>query len=122
MSTVTSSNGFAAGLAEREVRYQICADCGHVQTLARLACRSCGASRLEWRRAAGTGAVFAVTVVSRAPSDEFRALAPYTLVLVDLDEGCRIMGHAEPGVQIGQRVVADFFDHGGRTLLRFRSP
>ena len=61
----------------------------------------------------------AVTEVARAPSDEFRALAPYTLVLVQLDEGPRLMAHATAGVHIGDRVHAGFFDHQGRTLVRF---
>ena len=78
------------------------------------------AIEFDWRVSRGEGTVFAVTVVARAPSDEFRALAPYTLVLVDLDEGFRLMGHAVPGVAIGDRVVADYFIHGERTLVRFR--
>ncbi len=110
---------FVEGLAQHALRFQRCADCEAAQTLARYACTNCGSSRLAWNTAAGTGSVHAVTVVSRAPSDEFRALAPYTLVLVTLDEGPRLMGHALPGVQIGQRVAAGFFEHHGRVLLRF---
>ena len=102
-----------------ELRYQACMDCGAPQTLSRHACRRCGSARLEWRASKGRGSVFAVTVVSRAPSDDFRPLVPYTLVLVDLDEGFRLMGHAQPGVAIGHRVAADFFKHGERTLVRF---
>jgi uncharacterized OB-fold protein len=45
---------------------------------------------------------------------------PYTLVLVDLDEGARLMGHADPGVAIGARVSAGFFEHDGRRLVRFQ--
>ena len=60
-----------------------------------------------------------MTEVKRAPSDEYRPLAPYTLVIVELDEGARLMGHAAPGVVIGQRVRAGFFEHLGRQLIRF---
>uniref|UniRef100_UPI0028B140D7 Zn-ribbon domain-containing OB-fold protein n=1 Tax=Diaphorobacter nitroreducens TaxID=164759 RepID=UPI0028B140D7 len=63
--------------------------------------------------------VRATTVVARAPSEDFRALAPYTLAIVQLDEGPRLMGHAAAGVQIGERVRAEFFEHLGRPLLRF---
>jgi len=38
---------------------------------------------------------------------------------VQLDEGPRLMGHAAAGVQIGERVRAEFFEHKGRPLLRF---
>lgn len=112
---------FIEGLARRELRYQSCVSCGAVQSLTRFACGRCDGNRFDWRVSRGEGTVFAVTVVARAPSDEFRALAPYTLALVDLDEGFRLMGHAVPGVAIGERVVADYFVHGGRTLIRFGS-
>ena len=102
------------------MRYQLCADCGFAQTLPRYACRQCGGARLEWRASKGRGTVLAVSAVMRAPSDDFRPLAPYTLVLVDLDEKSRVMAHAQRDVKIGERVVAEFFQHGGRTLVRFR--
>jgi uncharacterized OB-fold protein len=110
---------FVEGLDRGELRYQSCLACGAAQTLPRYACRKCGSPRLAWRTASGRGTVYAVTVVMRAPSDDFRALAPYTLAVVELDEKARLMGHAEPGVAIGDAVAADFFKHGERTLVRF---
>ncbi len=108
------------GLRHRLVRYQQCTRCGNAQTMARYACSGCGSAALSWRDANGGGTVNAVTTVMRAPSDAFRALVPYTLVLVDLDEGPRVMAHAEPDVAIGKRVIADFFMHDGQALLRFK--
>jgi uncharacterized protein len=110
---------FVEGLDRGELRYQACLHCGAAQTLPRYACRMCGGTRLEWRVASGRGTVYATTVVMRAPSDDFRPLAPYTLALVELEEKARLMGHAEPGIAIGDRVAADFFKHGERTLVRF---
>lgn len=111
---------FTDGLSEGLLRYQQCTACGTAQTLARYACQHCGErGTLPWREAAGAATVCAVTEVVRAPSDEFRALAPYTLVIVQLDEGPRLMAHAAPAVAIGQRVRATFFGHQGRTLVRF---
>jgi len=118
----TAAAPFAAGLARREVRYQACAACGHAQTLARHACSRCGATALEWRRASGRGTVYSRTEVMRAPSQAFRALVPYTIVIVELDEGSRVMGHGAPGLAIGDRVEAGFFDFDERTLLRFTAP
>ena len=110
---------FREGLGRQEVLWQSCSACGAAQTLARYACRRCGSTRLEWRKASGRGVVYAVTVVTRAPSDEFRPLAPYTLALVDLEEGARLMGHAAPGLAIGDPVRAEFFQVSGNTLIRF---
>ncbi len=111
---------FVEGLAQDELRYQRCSDCGAAQKLARYACRACGSARLEWHRSCGSGTVFATTVVSRPPAESYLPLVPYTLVLVDLDEGARLMAHAEPGVAIGERVAAGFFDHDGQRMIRFR--
>ena len=113
------SASFVQGLAQHVLRYQRCTHCGKAQTLARYACQHCGSENLDWLQASGFATVRAVTVVSRAPSDEFRALAPYTLVIAELEEGCRLMGHAEADMQIGARVRAEFFQHGARTLIRF---
>lgn len=120
MATATLSAPYLDGLARGELRYQACLECGAPQTLARYACRACGSVRLEWRKATGRGTVYATTVVARAPSEEFRALAPYTLAIVELDEGPRLMGHATTGIAIGDRVVAEYFAFGGRNLVRFR--
>ena len=121
--TATSSSALASpfveGLARHELRFQRCTGCGTAQTLARYACAHCGSESLAWETARGTATLHAVTVVSRAPSDAFRALAPYTLVIAQLDEGPRLMAHADPGVRIGDRVAAGFFAHEGRTLVRF---
>ena len=110
---------FIEGLQRGEVRYQACASCGAAQTLARYACRECGSKELQWRVARGTGRVYSVTTVARAPSDEFRPLAPYALAIVELDEGPRLMGHATADARIGDRVIAGFFDFGARRLIRF---
>jgi uncharacterized OB-fold protein len=110
---------FVEGLRRGEIWYQACNACGTSQSLARYACCRCGRPSLEWRRAMGRGTVYATSVVARAPSEAFRALAPYTLVIVELDEGARLMAHAVPGVAIGQRVSATFFEFAGNALIRF---
>lgn len=112
---------YVDGLLHCLIRFQTCGACGRAQTLAHDACQHCGAEQLSWSDSAGLGTVHAVTVVGRAPSDAFRPLAPYTLVIVTLDEGARVMGHATPGIKIGERVVAGFFVHLGQTLIRFET-
>ncbi len=119
MNAATTTHPFTDGLARGLLRYQRCADCGRAQTLTRLACAQCGSEHLAWHDAAGRGTVVAASVVSRAPSDAFRPLVPYTLVLVELAEGPRVMGHAMPGTEIGDTVKAGTFAHEQRQLLRF---
>ena len=112
---------FVDGLAAHTLRYQQCTGCSRAQHLARTACAWCGSTDLQWRDASGHGKVVAASVVTRAPSDSFRALVPYTLVLVELAEGSRVMGHADAGTAIGDAVAAGYFAHDGRTLLRFHA-
>jgi uncharacterized protein len=111
---------FVEGLAGNVLRFQRCAACGAAQTLARYACAQCGSTQLQWHESAGTGRVYATTIVNRAPSEAHRELVPYTLVLVDLDEGFRLLGHGEPDFKTGDPVAAQFFEHAGRKLVRFR--
>ncbi len=110
---------YAEGLAAGVVRYLQCTRCGASQSLIRYACGACMDQRLEWRDSCGRGVVCASSVVSRAPSDLYRSLVPYTLVLVDLVEGPRVMAHAETGVRIGDRVSATFFQLAEFHLVRF---
>ncbi len=110
---------FWAGCAAGELRYQRCGACAALQSYPRANCANCGANDMQWQTASGRGTVYAWTRVERAPSDEFRALAPYVIVLVDLDEGYRMMAHGAAGLAIGDRVRAGFFEHGGRHLPRF---
>lgn len=111
---------FAQGLAAGVLRYQRCDACGQALTGQRFACTACGSGRLVWCDAAGTGTVFSASTVHRAPTDAWRAVAPYTLVLVDLDEGPRVMAHGAPGLVIGMRVVARPVVLAGQALMRFR--
>jgi len=103
----------------RGLALQRCAGCGLVWYFRRDFCPGCGRPDPLALAADGAGTVEAVTVVHRAPSDAFRALAPYALVLVRLDEGPRAMGHGAPALAIGDRVRVAFRDVGGRPLPYF---
>lgn len=107
------------GIQHGVLRYQRCAACGRALTLSRLACPRCGSAELPWLASKGSGHVYALTHVTRAPSDAFRSLVPYTLVLVDLDEGPRLMAHGVPGLRIGERVRALPLRAGSLCLMQF---
>lgn len=121
-SSIPSNPGavFREGLAASQLRYMKCRQCDAAQTLARYACQRCGSVQLDWFNSNLKGSVYAVTTVTRAPSDEFRVLAPYTLLLVDLQEGPRLMGHGELNLVIGDRVTASFEELGEKGLVFFR--
>jgi len=118
---MAGASPFSDGLAAGVLRYQRCSACCTAQTGQRLACSACGSPQLSWHDAAGTGTVWALSTVHRAPTDAWRAAVPYTLVLVTLDEGPRVMAHGVPGLAIGQRVRAEPVVLAGQALLRFRA-
>ena len=117
----STASPFAQGLAAGVLRYQRCQACNLALTGQRFACTACGSVQLAWCDASGRGTVFAISSVHRAPTEAWRALAPYTLVLVDLDEGPRVMAHGAPGLAIGTRVVAEPVVLAGQALVRFRA-
>ena len=104
----------SAGLA-----YQACNACAARWYFQRTFCPRCGHAPPEVRAAGGGGTVHAVTVVARAPNDALREYAPYTIVLVDADEGFRLMAHGAPGLHIGDRVRCRFIDLAGRLVPYF---
>jgi len=113
------AKSFVEGLSQHRLMYQHCDACGAAQTLAHYACQKCGAELLRWKESKGVGTVHSVTEVGRAPSDAFKALAPYTLAIVSLEEGFNLMAHAQAGLRIQEKVKATYFDHDGRVLVRF---
>ena len=70
----------------------------------------------------GRGTIYSMTEVVRAPTPAFSSLVPYVLALVDLDDGVRVMAHAEPDLRIGERVELGFREHEGFALPYFTRP
>ncbi len=100
------------------ITFQHCPACAAVWYFARGFCPHCGGAPPATRAASGRGRVYAVTTVARAPSPELRALAPYRIALVDMEEGFRAMMHAAPGLEIGDAVQAGFLRFGDLTIPR----
>ena len=94
------------------IQYQLCAACDARWYFSRGFCPTCGNQSPVRHVASGLGTVYAATVVHRAPSPALAVHAPYTLVLVDADEGFRLMAHGEPGLTIGDGVQVSFRPFG----------
>ena len=102
------------------ISYQRCPPCGHVWYFVRTFCPKCGAREPATSRASGNGVVHAVTIVDRAPTQDMKALAPYTLVMIDADEGFRLMAHGSAGLAIGDRVSGSVVERAGRPIPYFK--
>lgn len=96
---------FRDRLAGGELAYQYDPAAGRAVFPPRVIGPGTGNPDLAWRASAGRGMVYAVTVIS--PRDQ----AAYNVVLVDMDEGFRLMSRVEglppEEVRIGLRVRAD---------------
>lgn len=103
----------------RRLRYQRCGGCGHTWYFRRDFCPACGQGEPATLEALGAGTLYASTLVHRAPSDEFRALAPYSIVLVDMREGFRVMGHGDPALALDAPVRCEMRHIAGRDLPFF---
>lgn len=104
---------------EPELHFQECGACGARWLFRRSFCPRCGGTRVETKVSAGQGTVHAATTVTRAPSQDLRPFAPYRIVLVDADEGFRVMAHGAPDLAIADRVAVRFVRFGGGLVPYF---
>lgn len=110
------TQAFWEGCRAGEFRIQRCLKCGNHQFYPRARCLACRNNDFSWDIASGNGRIHSFTMVHRAPSAAFDPDVPYLLVLVDLDEGVRIManmpGTSEDAVSIGSPVRIVFEQRG----------
>ena len=93
---------YQAHLDNGELAYQWSPKAGRAVFYPRVVCPYSGSAALEWRVSKGLGTVYATTVTHPFKGDG------YNIVLVDCDEGFRMMGRVEEidpmAVKIGLRV------------------
>ena len=107
-----------AQLAAGKIMLQRAKASGHIFFPPRMAEPGTGDVDLEWIDASGLGTIYSVTIVNQKPPTP-----PYNVVLVDLDEGARLMSRVDridpAEIRIGMRVEARIVEEGGVPLLVF---
>jgi uncharacterized protein len=90
------------------LRFQHCAECGHVRYPPSPRCPECLAPGGEWRPDAGTGTVWSFCVYHHLYHRAFTGELPYRVALVELDSGPRLISNLVDvdDVRIGMRVTA----------------
>ena len=116
-STTNSAQDWTQGGSQ--LLHQRCTACAHVWYFFRPFCPACGDDSPEPTQANANGVVCATTLVHRAPDERFKALVPYRLVLVDMQDGMRVMGHAQASLQIGDQVNCEIHTLAGQPLPFF---
>ncbi len=119
------SQAYWDALKEGRLLLQRCRACGHKQVYQQAICRHCGAEELVHEQASGRGTVHSFSVVHRAPGPAFKQDTPYAVLLVELEEGPRMISSligADPMSVVFDmpvELVGDPID-GGTVLPRFR--
>lgn len=118
-----SSTPFWDAVKGHELKLQRCADCKHWLNPPLPMCPKCQSQDSEWVKASGRGTVHSWVTYAESPHPAF--LAPYSVLLVELEEGPRVVsnpaGIAPDELEIGMAVEATFEDIGDDlTLFKFK--
>ena len=112
-SPTDDSREFWAACNDGVLLLRSCRACAHCFYYPRQACPKCGSRDLEWRRSRGTATVFSYSHVHTSFYGSFwESQLPYTVVLVDLSEGprmlSRLVGADHLEVRAGDPVEVQF--------------
>ena len=107
--------GFFEAARRGELAIRVCSQCGAVLHMPRAYCHTCGSWDGRWQPVSGRGEVYSWTVVEHQVHPAFPA--PYTVVLVELDDlPARLIGYlpGTPELAEGQAMEVWFetLDHG----------
>lgn len=119
------SQPYWQGARENKLLIRKCNACGQVHFMPRHVCPTCWSDDLQWIEASGKGTVHSYTIIRRASDPRFTHLVPYVVVLVDLQEGPRMManvlGENALKTKIGDALTLVFEDRGdGDQLPQFQ--
>lgn len=85
------SEAFWAALRDGRFVLQRCAGCGRYAGYPKVFCPHCYADELEWAPASGRGTIYTYSTVTANPPSTFTDELPYTIVIVNLEEGPRFL-------------------------------
>jgi uncharacterized OB-fold protein len=110
--------------AAREGKYLLryCAACKrHLAPQAEV-CDSCFGDELEWGEASGRGTVYSFVVNHQALHPAFKDLGPYSVIIVELEEGPRVTSTFDgpnEDIEVDMPVKVTFEDVGGVSVPKF---
>ncbi len=114
---------FWAAAAEGRLLIQRCEDCGRAVFYPREICPHCWSSRLVWADASGRGRLKSFSTIHKPGHPGWQPAAPYTVGLVELEEGPTMLSFILTGPdapRVGQALVMQPTDIGGRVLPAFK--
>jgi uncharacterized OB-fold protein len=117
------SAAFWDAAAQGRLVAQRCGECGHLRHPPRPMCPHCHSLAIDIVELAGTGTVYSYAILHHPQNPAFEY--PVLAVLVDLDEGIRVVSNLtdvdKDAIRIGMRVEVHFPDAGtGSKVPLFR--
>lgn len=112
-------------LASGSLAFQRCKQCGHAWLPVRSECPHCLVADWDWEKAAGGAKLISWVVYHTAFHPAFAGRLPYTVAVVELDEGPRLISNvvgvdAARPLAIDQRLRLVIEDESGTAVPRFR--
>ena len=102
--------GFWKGIDDKQLALQKCGECGAWCHLPQPMCPQCHSLERQWVPVSGKGVVYSWVTYHESPYPAFKA--PYSVVLVELEEGMRIVSNlvdvAPDEIEIGMEVSVVF--------------
>jgi uncharacterized OB-fold protein len=103
---------FFTAARDHRLVVQRCTVCGTLRFPAREICTQCVSRDVEWVPVAGRGTVFSYNIVHQVYDPGFANLVPYAVVVVELEEGVRLVSNlvdcTPADIRIGMPVEVVF--------------
>ena len=109
--------------AEGRLVVQHCNSCDALRWPPLPGCPECRSRDTTWVDVAPSGTIWSFVVYHRAFSAALKDQIPYTVAMVQLDEGPYLLGRLVNGERlpaVGDRVDAEFLDLDGVATIRWR--
>lgn len=90
-----ATSAFWEGTRKGELLVQTCLDCGYRRWPPGPLCNECQSPRFEWRPVKPEGTLWSVATYHRALDPAFKEDVPYSVGLIELDEGPRMYGRLQ---------------------------
>jgi uncharacterized OB-fold protein len=117
----SDSKPWWTALSEQRLLLPRCQVCGRAWFPATPGCPNCGANNYVLEEASGKGCLYSWVVIHRALSPVFADDVPYTIGLVELEEGPRVLARIVGPPIAGAPLRAVYYSVDGTTLLGFEA-
>jgi hypothetical protein len=114
---------FWAAAASGRLAVQQCGDCGELRWPPLAGCPECRSRDTSWAEVAPRGTIWSFVTYHRAFQAELKSDIPYTVLMVQLEDGPYIVGRLIAGTtppSVGDRVTAEFPEVNGVPQVRWR--